>query len=124
MKIGLNIKFFFFFFRSLDRNGVQRVLQHGTLRITPHAFCKSKFPTLAGPNVFCALPYNRQKNEYPGYGDNGAPIILRYRNTNLLIGLFSFGSPDEFGKGEPAGFMNVAASVDWINAVIKPAAGQ
>lgn len=97
-----------------------QTLQYSTLKVTSSVFCKSKYPQLAGPQLFCALPVNQERNEYPGYGDIGGPAVLRSRNNyNVLIGLYAFGTPEKISSGEPSGFINICPSIDWIQSVIK-----
>lgn len=83
--------------------------------MTSHQFCRSKYPNQAGALTFCAV---RQRSEYPGYGDLGAPAFIRVSTSNVLVGIFSFGAPEQVSKGEPSAFVNVCPSIEWIHYII------
>lgn len=98
-----------------------QTLQYAAFQVTPNDYCQSKYPYQAGPQVFCAVPYNRQRNEYPGYGDIGAPAVLRLpNNRNVLIGFYAFGAPEKIAAGEPSAFINICPSIEWIWSVVQP----
>lgn len=76
---------------KLDGQPLQ-TLAYGQFRVTSPQFCRSKYPNQAGVFTFCAV---RQRSEYPGYGDFGAPAFIRVQNSNVLVGIFSFGAPEQ-----------------------------
>lgn len=96
-----------------------KTLTYGQFRVTSNQYCRSKYPHQASLWVFCALSFTPQRKEYLGYGDVGAPALLRVRNQNILIGLYAFGAPEQVAKGEPTAFVNICPSIEWIRSIIQ-----
>jgi len=104
-------------FGSQNPSAPFKFLQWGFLRILPKSHCNSVFPTLSTGFFLCAVSADHTK-AHPGFGDNGAPLILHLNGRHVLVGLFSFGRANDLFNGAPSGYVNVARNIRWINRVL------
>lgn len=87
-------------------------MQFTELRIISNSECSDEYDVITD-GVLCAKGL---KDETVCSGDSGGPLVLK--NTQIVVGITSFGPADGCETNIPGGFTRVTHFLDWIDAKI------
>lgn len=87
-------------------------MQYTELKVISNSECSDEFDVVTD-GVLCAKGL---MDETVCSGDSGGPLVLK--NTQLVVGITSFGPADGCETNIPGGFTRVTYYLDWIDAKI------
>ncbi|XP_017477804.1 PREDICTED: brachyurin-like [Rhagoletis zephyria] len=85
-------------------------MQYTELRVISNQECANEFDVITN-GVLCAKGL---RDETVCSGDSGGPLVLK--NTQIVVGITSFGPADGCETNIPGGFTRVTYYLDWIEA--------
>ncbi|CAD7087581.1 unnamed protein product [Hermetia illucens] len=89
-------------------------LQFAKVKILPEKKCQSYYGSLVSTtNTMCSVG---SENDVQGAcpNDNGSPLIITEKLTDILIGIASFISTKGCEAGHPTGYVRIGPYVTWI----------
>ncbi|XP_016966494.1 brachyurin [Drosophila biarmipes] len=87
-------------------------MQYTELQVISNAECAQEYDVVT-PGVICAKGL---KDETVCTGDSGGPLVLK--DTQMVVGITSFGPADGCETNIPGGFTRVTHYLDWIETKI------